>query len=218
MQETTLTPEQNEIQLTDKQIFTKIWTSPRMVFKYINDNNYDKYVKILLVLAGIARAFDRAMMKDRGDDSSLLFIILSSIIIGGLLGWLTYYIYSGLISLTGDWLGGQGNTHSILRVFSYALIPSIIALLIIVPQISVYGIELFKSNGNYDGSDLIKYILLYGGVVMETILGLWTIVLVVIAISEVQKISIGYAILNLLLPILFIVVPIILIVFISSMF
>ena len=36
------------INLTDKEVFTKIWTSPRMVFRYINDNKYDKYVNILL--------------------------------------------------------------------------------------------------------------------------------------------------------------------------
>ena len=47
-------------QLSDKEIFTKIWTSPRQVFKFINDNSYDKYVTVLLILSGISRSFDQA--------------------------------------------------------------------------------------------------------------------------------------------------------------
>jgi hypothetical protein len=30
-------PNEN-LKLTDEDLFTKIWTSPRQVFKYINDN------------------------------------------------------------------------------------------------------------------------------------------------------------------------------------
>ena len=60
------------LSFTDKEIFTKIWTKPREVLRYIHDNKYDKYVTVLLVLAGISRAFDRAVMKDMGDKLSLI--------------------------------------------------------------------------------------------------------------------------------------------------
>ena len=80
--------------LTDKEIFSKIWTKPRLIFKFINDNHYDKFVKLLLVLAGISRAFDRASMKDMGDKMSIWGILSLSIILGGLLGWISYYIYA----------------------------------------------------------------------------------------------------------------------------
>ncbi|MEZ4849771.1 MAG: hypothetical protein R3B93_14385 [Bacteroidia bacterium] len=38
---------------SDKEIFTKIWTSPRRVFQYLEENDYDKFVTSLLALAGI---------------------------------------------------------------------------------------------------------------------------------------------------------------------
>ena len=63
------------IKLTDKEVFLKIWTSPRRVFKFINDNHYDKYVNVLLFFAGISRAFDRASLKNMGDKMSLLSIL-----------------------------------------------------------------------------------------------------------------------------------------------
>lgn len=198
---------------TDRDIFIKIWTSPRQVFKYINDNHYDKYVKLLLVFAGISRAFDRATMKDAGDEMSLWAIIGTSIIFGGLLGWISYYIYAALLNWTGKWLNGKGNTTSILRMLSYALTPTIIALFLLIPQIGIYGNEIFKSDGDIASAGLISNIIVYGSMILEFILGVWTIILCVIAISEVQKISIGKSILNLLLPVLIISVPILLIIY-----
>jgi len=202
--------------LTDKEIFTKIWLNPRMVFKFINDRHYDKYVHLLLVLAGISRAFDRASMKDMGDKMSIWAILGLCIILGGLLGWISYYIYAALLSWTGKWLKGKGDTTSILRILSYAMIPAIIALLFLIPQIGIYGNEIFKANGDITSAGLISNIFVYGSMILEFILGIWTLIFCVIALSEVQKLSIGKSILNLLLPVLIFAIPIILIVLIFN--
>jgi len=204
--------------LTFKNIFTKIWINPRQIFKYINENHYEEYMYLLLVLAGISRAFSRASMKDMGDEMSLEAILGISIIIGGLLGWISFYVYSALLSWTGKWLNGKGDTSSILRIMSYAMLPSIIALLFLIPQIGIYGVEMFKADGDITSAGFISNILVYGSLILEFILGIWTIVFCVIALSEVQKLSIGKSILNLLLPVLVFVVPIILIVMIFQAF
>ena len=106
----------SNLKLTDREIFTKIWISPRLVFKFLNDNRYDKYVHILLILAGITRTLDRASTNNMGDDMSLFGVLAISIILGGLLGWISYYIYAALMSWTGKWLKGQGDTNSLLRM------------------------------------------------------------------------------------------------------
>jgi len=193
---------------TDKEIFTKIWIQPRAVLRYIHLNRYDKYVTVLLVFAGISRAFDRAATRDLGDKLSLIGILGSCIIFGGLLAWLTYYIYSGLISWTGKWLNGQGDTNSILRVLAYGMIPSVISLIVLIPQIGIYGIEIFKADGDISSEGLASNILVYGSIALELILGICTIIFCLIGISEVQKFGIGKAILNCLLPILLIIFPI----------
>lgn len=197
--------------LTDMDIFTKIWTSPRKVFKFINDNHYDKYVNGLLFFAGISRAFDRASLKDMGDKMSLLAILAICIIVGGLLGWISYYIYAALLSWTGKWIKGQGDTKSILRIISYAMTPAIIALIFLIPQIGIYGNEMFKSDGDIISAGLVGNILVYGSLILELILGVCTIVFCVVGVSEVQKLSIGKAILNLLLPLLVFAIPMIII-------
>ena len=203
---------EEKIQLSDKQIFTKIWTSCRIVFKFLDENHYDKFVTILLVLSGISRTFDRASIKNMGDQMSLGGVIATCIIAGGLLGWISYYLYAALLSWTGKWLKGQGNTKSILRMLAHAMIPTIVALIFLIPQIIIYGNEVFKSEGDIVSAGLTSNIMVYGSMILEFILGVWTIILAVIGLSVVQKISIGKSILNLLLPILVILVPILLIV------
>jgi len=205
---------ENQQDLTDRDIFTKIWTSPRKVFKFINDNHYDKYVNSLLFFAGISRAFNRASLKDMGDKMSLLTILGLCIILGGLLGWISYYIYAALLSWTGKWIKGQGDTKSILRIISYDLTPAIIALIFLIPQIGIYGNEMFKSDGDIISAGLTANIFVYGSMILEFILSIWTIIFCIVGISEVQKLSIGKSILNLLLPLLIFAIPIIIIVLI----
>ena len=204
--------------LTDKDLFTKIWTSPRQIFKYINDNCYDKYVTILLVLSGISRAFGRASMRNMGDKMSIWGVLGFSIFLGGLLGWISYYIYAGLVSWTGKWLKGQGDTSAILRMFSYAMLPSIIALIFLIPQIGIYGVEIFKEDGDITSAGWISNIFVYGSMFLEVALGILTLIFCVVGISEVQKLSIGKSILNLLLPLIFILSPILILVLIFKGF
>lgn len=197
-----------EQDLTDKNIFTEIWTSPNKVFRFINERHYDKFVTLLLTFAGISRAFDRAQMKNMGDKMPIILIVGTCVITGLIFGWISYYIYSALISWTGKWLKGEADAKSINRILSYAMIPSIVALVFLIPQIGVYGEEIFKSDGNITSAGWFLNIIVYGSKFIRIILGIWTVVLCVIGISQVQKFSIGKSILNLLLPAIIIVVPI----------
>ena len=206
-----LTQNEEALTLSDKQVFSEIWTSPRKVFKFINDSHYDKYANLLLFFAGVSRAFDRASMKDMGDSMSLTTIIGVSIVAGGLLGWISFYFYAALVSWTGEWLKGRGDTRSILRAMAYAMLPAIVALVFLIPQISIYGIEVFKSDGDIISAGWFANIVFYGSMVCKLVLGVWAIVLTVVGVSEVQKLSVGRTILNLLFPVLLFIPVVILI-------
>jgi hypothetical protein len=210
--------EPDAIQLTDQEIFTNIWTSPRLVFKYINDNHYDKHVTVLLILAGISSAFDRAVMKDMGDKMSLIAVLVLCILVGGIIGWISYYIYAAMISWTGGWLGARGKTSAILRVLAYAMLPSIIGLGFLVPQIVIYGSEIFKAEGDIVSAGWVSNIIVYGSMLFELAMGVITIILAVVGISEVQKFSIGKAILNSLLPLIIFLIPVLIIIILLELF
>lgn len=203
------TPTPNEIEtLTDKEIFTKIWSSPRIVFRYINETKYEKYFYGVVALIGISAAFEQATSKSYGDNIPLIGLVALCIVLGGLLGWIGTYIYAALVSWTGGWLDGKAHTESIFRISAYAMIPSIAALALLIPKIALFGNGVFQSEFDVFSQGIIPTLAYLGLAGIEFILSIWSLVLLVIGISEIQKLSIGYAILNVILPILIFAVPI----------
>ncbi len=200
------------VEYSDIEIFKNIWFSPREIFSYITKNEYDSFTYILLFLVGINRGFSQAILKNSGDNLPLLAIVLISIIIGGLFGWISYYIFAALLSWTGEWLGGKGDTKSILRMLAYAMIPSILSLLLLIPQLSIAGEGLFQSKFDIFSLDLFSIYIYYISFFISTTLGIWSLVLYVIGLSEVQKFSVWKAIANVLIATLVIIVPIMLII------
>ncbi len=98
------------------------------------------------------------------------------------------------------------------------MIPSAISLIFLVPQIAVYGIDLFVKDGDLVNAGIVGNIVFWGSILLEIILGIFTIIFSVIGLSEVQKISVWKAILNLVLPLLIILGPIVIIAFIIYSF
>lgn len=199
-------PEQDEPRLTDNQIFTRIWFYPRSVFRFINYYHYDKYMVLLLVLVGIANAFDKVFDRNSGNVMSLWLIIILCVIFGGLLGWIGSYIYAALLSWTGTWLKGKANTEEMLKISAYSSIPVACSLILVVIMIAINGENTFKSKDEYVTNAFTT--LLNTGIGLADVgLSLWTIILMVVGIAERQQFSIWTAILNLLLPILLFAVP-----------
>ena len=212
---------QKEIRLTDTAIFTQIWLSPRRVFKYINDRKYDSFTTILVIFGGITNALSRASDKHMGDNMSLLAVLLITVLGGGAFGWLSYYIYAALMSWSGKWLKAKGDTTTLFRMISYSLIPSLVILLLIVARILLIGNKEFQKDVDLFSEGILVALLCYICYFLEFMLGIWTLFILIVGISEVQQISIGKAIVNLILPgaiIIAIIAPIAAIVYVVTHF
>ncbi len=203
--------EEQPITLTDKEIFTKIWTAPRMVFKFIEAHKYEGNQTILLVIAGIAGALQRASDRSLGDDADLLMVIVTSLVAGVLTAFIFYPFYALLVSWTGKWLKGKADTASVLRVFAFSSIPSIFVLILTVLAILFLGKEFFLSETSLLFESTPHTIIFLGLLIPQVILAIWSLILFVIGLSEVQQFSILKAIINIILPILIIAIPLLIV-------
>lgn len=193
--------------LTDQEIFLKIWTEPRRVLRYIHEKNYTKYAYVLLYLVGFSNVLDNASTRNLGDQYSLIFIFVIAFF-GGLFGWIGLYIYSALISFTGRMLDGKSNTDAIFGILPYCHIPTVCSLALLLLQILIFGIEPFKDYSFVIEESISNSIIFMILVVFELLLSLYSLVLLTIGVSEVQKFGIGKAIINLIAPILLLLIPI----------
>ena len=190
----------NDNTIDSSKVLTKVLTAPKRAFEFINTYKYDKHLHILLFLAGVSNGLTKASDKNMGDTTSLLWVLFTSVIIGGFFGWISFYIYSAMISWTGKWLNGFAKTDDVLRVFAYATLPTILGIVFIIIQIAVFGDRLFISEENYGNINTASNILFYGCAILQISFAVWSMVLLVLGVAEVQKFSIGNAILNVLLP------------------
>ena len=200
--------------LNPKELVYSIWDRPKLTLTYILDKCPEKHVFLFLMLGGVVRSISRASEKGMGDNMSTGGVLLITIILGGLLGWISYYIYAWAMSFTGNWLDGEAEPIKFRTVLAWALIPSISSLIIIIPEIIIFGDDLFRSipqdQSNFNNISWIVFGLIEMG------LGLWTLVILVIGIKLIQGFSTGKAILNVILPGLIILIPILIIVFLFA--
>jgi len=97
------------------------------------------------------------------------------------------------------------------------MIPSILSLIFLIPEIAIYGNDVFKDKSELVNSGIVGNTIFWLSIFFEFSLSIITFVFMVIGVSEVQKFSLGKAFLNLLLPLLVFIVPLLLFVMIFSL-
>jgi hypothetical protein len=193
-----------------------IWTRPQQTLQYILTYSSEKYVIPLFVLGGIARAIDRASVKNLGDTMSTAAVLGLSVTMGAIFGWVVYYIYAALLSYTGKLIKGSADSEQFRTVLAWATVPTIFSLFLLVPQLLILGGDIFRSEPEHTGTFIDIMWMVFG--LMEITLAIWSITISVKGIALIQRFSSGKAFFNLVLPALVIVVPLLLIAFILSLF
>ena len=159
--------ESSLITLTDSQIFSRIWTSPRIVFRFLNETHYDKHIYLLFILGGINSGFEQATTRAFGENWPLIGVIVKAVILGAVIGILTNHLYAGLVFWTGKLFNGKATFHQILRVNAYSLIPSSIALIFVLLDLAFFGESMFKRGFNVMSHGPALIMLFYVGTMTQ---------------------------------------------------
>jgi hypothetical protein len=192
--------------LTDLDIFTRIWAQPRLVFAYLNEYQYDRYTIVLLFLAAATAGLEIAITNHLNKGMSLSVIIITSVVAGGIFWTIVCYIFAAVVSWMGEWFGGQATIVSTVRVIAYGLFPVSIASVFTVLKIILFDIDLFREDfnpNNYDPELSAFYVV---SSLLQLALSSGSLFFIIIGISQVQRMSIGVAMLNLILPALILAV------------
>lgn len=197
------------------QLVYSIWVKPKITLKYILEKCPKKYVFLFLVLGGVVRAISRASERGMGDTMSTASVLIISILIGGLIGWIGYYFYAWALSFTGRWLNGNSDPETFRTVIAWSLVPSIATLILLIPELIIIGDQLFKSEFLFLSTFQSVALIAFG--LIELALWVWTLVILVIGIKLIQGFGTGKAILNMILPGLVLLVPLLLIFMLFSL-
>ncbi|WP_284653615.1 YIP1 family protein [Flavobacterium terrisoli] len=180
----------------------KLILHPRDFFSDFSSVKNQNHIIILLMLAGIERSFDRAMVKNLGDKWELGSVILFSVIMGALLGWLSFYIYAALVSWTSGWINSKISTKNVVEIIAYASVPLITSLVVLLFQIIIFENQMFQSS-IFIVDYSFEYFAFYISLALQILLSVYSLIMFIIGLSVIQKISMAKATLNVFLPLLF---------------
>jgi hypothetical protein len=166
----------------------------------------------LAALGGIANALDRATAQNAGDKLPLAGVLTSCIFGGVLGGLLGIYVGGGILKWVCSWLGGRASYKEVRAALAWSAVPNITSLAITILELFIFGNDLFTTaTPRLDANPALGLVLMALGFV-EIVLAIWSFVVLLKCLGEVNGFSAWRALGSLVLVLLLIAIPIVLIV------
>ena len=179
--------------------FISIWTSPRDTIRRIVEHDPEHKVLLITCLAGIANLLGEYSSKSMGDRYEVTTLLILSVILGPIFGVIGLYVGAWLIRLTGKWVGGKASLEHLRTSIAWANVPMIMVLVLFIPEFLIYGPDLFTTEMYSVISSDAMYYSFMGFMLLEFTLAVWSLVILIKGVAQVQGFSSWVALGNLLL-------------------
>ncbi|MBI9049738.1 MAG: YIP1 family protein [Anaerolineaceae bacterium] len=187
--------------------YLSIWIHPRETIRHILETNPDNHVLLFAMILGVLKAFDVASDNYIGDTLPFLGTIMLCIVSGMIIGPIRLYIYALLYHWVGTLFGGIGNQKEIRTAYVWSSMPTMFTLPIWILLLFIYGEELFMEYSPNLESHPLLFLLSLPLFVIIVILSIWSFILLILNLSEVQQFSIWRALATYFLPFLVLLIP-----------
>jgi hypothetical protein len=206
-----------EASVIDQSLLTRpwfsIWRHPRATIQRIVDTNPKRLVLLWAAIGGLVGTLNRASGRSTGDTLELPVILLIAVVAGPIFGILSLFVSGALLRWTGRWIGGAASQEQIRAAIAWGLVPFLWVSLMWIPELLFFGKEMFTTETpRMNAAPTLAFVLL-GMVIVEFVGVVWTFVVHLKCLGQVQGFSAWRALGNLLLAGVVLVVPLLLIVF-----
>ena len=191
-----------------------MWIKPRETIQQIIDSDDpENMVLFLAAVGGISSSLSSSAGNYAGDQLPLVWIIAGSLFIGPIAGVIGLYISGMLLSWTGKWIGGQASAEYVRTALAWAQIPIVWSVIFWIPDILIFGQELFTTPTENSLATMAPYAFYaIGFFIIKVTASAWAFILLLKALGQVQGFSAWKALWNLMIPGLLFLIPMILIV------
>lgn len=179
-----------------------IWVQPRKTIRTIVRTNPRLHFWLLSWIYAFPILLQMAQNMSLGEVYPVIGIGVVAAVCAPFVGWLFLSIFAKLLHWTGRWIGGGANYLSLRAAVSWSNVPNIFNVAFWILLSLVFGSILFTQG--FSQMDLAGGQLGFVGLVFlaQLVLAIWTFVILLNTISEVQKFSAWKALLNVLMPFL----------------
>ena len=176
-----------------------MWVKPRKTIKSIVDVNPNSGLWILSAFYGFSSLLYLAEVFSLGDWVNFYLILFGSLVLSPLWGYIFFTFTAYVVYLMGKLVRGKGRYKEIGAAVVWANGPMVINAVLWVVLVIFYKTSLFRDfpGGHILSANETTLFLII--LLIQLILVIWTLILFLQALSEVQKFSIGFSILNAIL-------------------
>lgn len=184
--------------------FTSIWTRPRETVRHLVQTDPTRHVVQLAMAGGVAQSISQAMDAGVGDTLELPAILALTFLLGSLFGLAAVYVGSVLIEWTGRWLGGQGSRLQLRTAIAWSHVPWAAFLFIaglvfaLIGKLPFVSEEVMATLPVGAGDAVVLGIF----AIVMIVVAIWSFVILLKGVAEVQGFSAWKAWGNLLLCLL----------------
>lgn len=167
-----------------------MWFRPRATIENLIDTarEFDGWI-FALILAGIGQKLGDAWLDSAAETSSVVKILVISSI-GGVIGAIFSLVVFGFLVLKiGQFLGGTASRDNVMVALGWSGVPFALSLLVWVPMLLLDGERMFSDVTELEVPALAVLVTYVSIGLFVLVISLWSAILFVISLSQVQKYS-----------------------------
>lgn len=179
--------------------WTSIWVRPRATISQVVAQNPNRHLWLLASIygfQGLLNAFQSFLL---GNSFGLIPIFLLAIVFSPLWGYASFAVWSWLVMWTGRLFKGAGKFEEIRAAYAWSCVPMIVNIPLWIILAALFGSSLFANYGGAGSMGTGLVALLYLIILIRMTVAIWSIVIYLNALAEVQRFSILRAIGNALI-------------------
>ncbi len=175
-----------------------VWNRPRATIARIVAENPNRSLWTLAFIYGFASMMNMCQSIALGNAMGIAGILILSALIAPFYGYISFTIWSWFVSWVGKWFKGQGDFQSIRAAYAWSSVPISLNIPLWLLMVILFGHQLFLNFPDAPVMPNSQISLLFAILIAKVVLAIWSVVIYINALAEVQKYSILRAIFNVL--------------------
>lgn len=177
----------------------KMWVKPKTTIRKVVDYNPNFRLFWLSAIYGIVSLLSSSQSFALGHRFHFFLVLFLCLIVAPLWGYIVFSVSSFFIFLSGKWLKGSAKYKEIRSAIAWSNAPMIVNIFLWILLLSIFREDMLRDFPASFVFSKAQRVFLFLILLSQLVVSVWIIVLYINALSEVQRFSIGKAILNILI-------------------
>ncbi len=192
--------------MSDLNPWLSIWTQPKATMKYIASTNPNRSLWLLSAIYGFPALLSFFQSLYLGYSLRPMALFLLALILSPIWGYVAFSFASFVILWVGKLFKGRGSFQEIRAAYAWSCVPLIVSCFFWVVLMFLFGGRLFISSADNLPFTNAEGVLLFSILIVKVVFAVWSLVIYLNALAEVQSFSILKSVGNVLVSAVFLIV------------